>query len=374
MRGMPCAVLLVLATTNAAAQSGTVVYGRINLVLAGHAGYAPGNGHSVSENSLSSRLGIKGREPLADDLAATYVIETGIGADTGGGSLGNRETSVGLAGSWGQLRAGYMLAPFDDFHGIAGPGYFNNLSNDNINGFWANGYSNLLGGGSKPCDGSVPGTDDNNNFSFDGRLANSLRYDAPSLNGWQFSTHMALGESGCGTRVWSSKLQYTGHGWNGGIAYQAHRNLRGPGLDDHALLLTMSYRFSPHYYLAGYMQHLQYANPGRAALRQDAAGILGRYLTGPHIVELAAYRAGSGRGMQTPAFSGIFVGEGTGAYLYSMTYHYGLSARTDLWAQVEQLRNGAQSGYDFGNTGKAGSAGTMGRHPSAFLLGLRHDF
>ncbi len=374
MHRMLCAALLGLSAAGACAQGGTVVYGRINLVLAGHAGYAPGYGHSVSENSLSSRLGIKGREPLADDLAATYVIETGIGADTGGGSLGNRETSVGLTGSWGQMRVGYMLAPFDDFHSIAGPGYFNNLSNDNINGFWANGYSNLLGAGSKPCEGSVPGTDDNNNFSFDGRLANSLRYDAPSLKGWQFSTHVALGESGCSTRVWSSKLQYTANGWNGGIAYQAHRHLRGPGLDDHAVLLTVSYRFGPHYYLAGYVQHLHYANPGRASLRQDAAGVLGRYLTGPHIVELALYRAGRGRGMQTPAFSGIFVGADTRAYLASMTYHYGLSARTDLWAQVEQLRNGAQSGYDFGNTGKAGAAGAMGRHPSAFLLGLRHDF
>lgn len=374
MRGMPCAILLAFAATSACAQGGSVVYGRVNLVLAGHTGYAPGYGHSISENSLSSRLGIKGREALADDLAATYVIETGIGADTGSGSLGNRETSVGLAGNWGQLRVGYMLAPFDDFHSIAGPGYFNNLSNDNINGFWANGYSNLLGAGSKPCDGSVPGTDDNNNFSFDGRLANSLRYDAPSLNGWQFATHLATGESGCGARVWSSKLQYTANGWNGGIAYQAHRNLRGAGLDDHAVLLTMSYRFGARYYLAGYLQHLRYANPGRASLRQGAAGVLGRYLAGRHVVEMAVYRAGAGRGMQTPAFSGIFVGDGARAYLASMAYHYGLSARTDLWAQVEQLHNGARSGYDFGNTGKAGAAGTMGRHPAAFLLGLRHDF
>src|SRR6185369_12889524 len=98
MRGVLCGVLLGLAAASAWGQGGTVVYGRINLVLAGHAGYAPGYGHSVSENSLSSRLGIKGREALTDDLAATYVIETGIGADTGGGSLGNRETSVGLAG------------------------------------------------------------------------------------------------------------------------------------------------------------------------------------------------------------------------------------------------------------------------------------
>jgi len=373
MRGLLC-VLLALAAAGACAQGGTVVYGRINLVVAGHAGYGPGHAQSITENSLSSRLGFRGREALADDLAATYVIETGIGADTGSGSLGNRETSVGLAGSWGQLRAGYMLAPFDDFHNIAGPGYFNNLSNDNINGFWANGYSNLLGAGSKPCDGSVPGTDDNNNFSFDGRLANSLRYDSPVLHGWQFATHIALGEAGCGTRVWSSKLQYTANGWNGGLAYQAHRNLRGAGLDDHALLLTASYRFSPNYYLAGYVQRLRYANPGRAALRQQAAGILGRYLTGPHIVELAVYRAGAGRGMQTPAFSGIFAGPDARAFLASATYHYGLSARTDLWAQVEQLHNGAQSGYDFGNTGKAGAAGTMGQHPLAFLLGLRHDF
>ncbi|WP_028104398.1 porin [Pseudoduganella violaceinigra] len=374
MRGFLCGVLLASLAASAAAQGTALVYGRINLVLAGHAGYGPEHGHSATENSLSSKLGIKGREALTDTLAATYVIETGIGADTGGGSLGNRETSVGLAGNWGQLRIGYMLAPFDDFHNIAGPGYFNNLSNDNINGFWANGYSNLLGAGSKPCDGAVPGTDDNNNFSFDGRLANSLRYDGPVLRGWQFSTHMALGESGCGTRVWSSKLHYTANGWNGGLAFQTHRNLRGPGLSDHAVLLTASYRFNPNYYLAGYLQHLRYANPGRVSLRQEAAGILGRYLSGPHIMELAMYRAGGGRGMQTPTFSGIFVGSDARAYLYSLTYHYGLSVRTDLWAQVEQLRNGAQSGYDFGNTGKAGAEGTMGRHPIAFLLGLRHDF
>lgn len=372
MRSLP--LLFTLVAASASAQGGATVYGRINLVLAGHAGYGPGHAHSPSVNSLSSRLGIKGSENLSDDLAATYVIETGIAADTGGAGFGNRETSVGLAGSWGQLRLGYMLAPFDDFHSIAGPGYFNNLSNDNINGFWANGYSNLLGSGSRPCDGTVPGTDDNNNFSFDGRLANSVRYDGPRLHGWQFSTHVALGESGCGARVWSSKLHYTAGGWNGGLAYQVHRSLRGPGLTDHALLLTASYRFGAHYYLAGYVQHLHYANPGREHLRQEVAGLLGRYLTGPHIVELAAYRAGGGRGMQTPVFSGIFTGADARAYLTSLTYHYGLSLRTDVWAQVEQLHNGSASGYDFGNTGKAGGAGSMGQHPLAFLVGVRHDF
>ncbi len=373
-------VLLALALSCyvAHAQDASVsVYGRINLALVAHGGSGPGQSSTATQNSLSSRLGFKAQEELGAGLIASVVVETGIGADVGSGTLGNRETSLGLQGRFGKVRIGYMLTPFDDFHSIAGPGYFNNVSNDNINGFWANGYSNLYGAASKPCDGSVPGTDDNNNFSFDGRYANSLRYDAPVIGDVAFATHVALGESGvpgCASRAWSSKLQYVAHGWNAGLAFDQHFNARGAGLNDTIVLATAAYRFSPAYALSGYVQRVRYAHPGGQDLRQVVVGVNGKRSDGAHMLELGWYRAGKGHGEQTPVFSGIFVGSDTEAHLLALAYHYALSRRTDLWAQFIEIRNASHAAYALGNSGKAGAPGSMGAHPHALIAGLRHDF
>ncbi len=357
------------------AQSDVTVYGRVNLAVVGHGGYGSGHATSTSMNSLSSRLGIKGQEDLGGGLLALFVVDTALNADTGSGNFGTRETTIGLQGSFGRVKLGYQLAPFDDFHPVAGPGYFNNVSNDNINGFWANGYSNVFGGGSKPCDGSIPGTDDSNSFAFDGRYANSIRYDAPVFNDISFATHLALGENGaCHAKAWSSKLQYVAAGWNVGLASDQRINARGAGLSDLIVLFTAAYRFPSDYYLAGYVQRIKYDNPGRQDLRQTVVGLIGKRFVGPHVFELAWYRAGAGQGMQTPVFSGIFVGDEAQAHLLSATYHYGLSKRTDLWAQVIQLRNGERAAYDLGNAGKAGAPGTLGQRPHAMMAGLRHDF
>jgi predicted porin len=371
-------VLLTLYPLHeAGAQDDISIYGRINLAIVERGGYGSGHSSTPSMNSLSSRLGFKGQETIGAGLVASFVVETGINADVGAGGFGNRETSIGLQGGFGKIRLGYMLTPFDDFHSIAGPGYFNNVSNDNINGFWANGYSNLFGAGSKPCNGSVPGTDDNNNFAFDGRYANSIRYDSPVIDDFTFSTHLALGEAsdaGCRARAWSSKLQYAANGVNAGVAYDIHENARGLGLTDNIVLVTAAYRLSPDYYLAGYYQHVKYDNPGLQDLKQSLFGLIGKRHVGPHVIELAWYRAGAGQGMQTPVFSGIFVGAGAQSDLVALAYHYTLSKRTDLWAQCIQIRNGDKAGYDLGNSGKAGAAGTMGQRPRAIMAGLRHDF
>lgn len=376
-----CAVIAAVVVSDADAQSDLTVYGRLNIGVVDYSGYGVGGPAVTKESSFSSRIGFKGRENLGSGLQAIFVLENGFNADTGDGTIGSREASVGLQGNFGKLRLGFMLTPLDDFHGIAGPGYTTSVTNDNLNGFWANGYSNMLTGGTigtTAC-AQVAGTAGNtNSFSFDNRYGNSIRYDSPSFGGLVVATQLALGESsgpnGCNAYALSSKLQYTAYGVNAGLAYNLHRNLRGADLNDSIVMLAASYQIGTVAYVAGYYQTMRYDNPGLNQLKQDGFGLLGRGFFGPSTLELAWYRGGAGRGDQTPVFSGIFTGDDTQANLYIIGYRYALSKRTELWSQYALLRNGRNSGYDLGGAGKAGALGTVGEAPRAIAIGIKHDF
>jgi predicted porin len=381
----PLSLMIAIATAagaeHAQAQSNVTVYGRLNIGIVNYSGYGAGRGAVTQENNLSSRLGFKGQESLGDGLNATFMLESGFSADTGAGTIGSRESSVGLQGSFGQIRLGYMLNPLDDLHAIAGPGYQTNVINDNLNGFWANGYSNAFTGstsanpGSNGCSQIAGNAGNTNSFAFDNRYGNSIRYDSPSLKGMNVATHFSLGEvSGCNSFAWSSKLQYQRDGMNLALAYNLHHNVRGAGLDDHIILLAGGYNLGTQAYVGAYYQTLQYSNPGQNSLKQDGFGIVGRGYFGPGTVELGWYHAGKGRGDQTPVFSGIYVGDGTQANLFIAGYRYALSKRTELWSQVAQLRNGSNAKYDIGGAGNAGGAGLQGRNPRAVAVGIKHDF
>lgn len=352
------------------------VYGRLNLGLVHYGGYGPGHVSGTRMNSLSSRFGIKGSEDLGSGLQAVYMVETGFSADTGDGMIGSREASIGLAGNFGKLRLGYMLSPLDDLHSIAGPGWVTNVTNDNLNGFWANGYSNLFTGGSAGSTAckQVAGPDGNtNSFAFDNRIGNSVRYDSPQWNGWQFATQYALGEA-CSARAWSNKVQYLKDGWNLALAWQLHHGVRAEGLNDNILMFAGAYQITADDYAGLWWQRLKYANPLSSDLRQSAWGAIYKHQFGAHLMEVAWYHAGRGEGAQTPVFSGIFVGPDSAANLLILGWRYKFSKRTELWGQVAQLRNGPRSGYDLGGAGKAGAPGTMGERPRALALGIKHDF
>ncbi|WP_338847702.1 porin [Massilia sp. W12] len=370
------ALAMLCSALPAQAQTNTQVYGRLNLGLTHYAGYGPGHPEGARLHSLSSRLGVKGSEDLGQGLQAIFMVESGFSADTGDGGLANREASVGLAGPWGQVKLGFMLSPLDDLHSIAGPGWVTSVTNDNLNGFWANGYSNLFaGGGTRGCV-QVAGPDGNaNSFAFDNRIGNSIRYDSPLFaGGWRFATQYALGESSCGARASSNKLQYQGQGWTLALAAQFHHHVRGEGLNDAIWMLAGGWQIAPEHYLGFWWQTLRYDNPGLQDLRQRAWGLNWRQSYGAHQFELAYYRAGAGSGAQTPVFSGIYTGADSAAGLISLGWRYKLSKRSELWAHALQLRNGAASAYELGAGGKAGAPGTMGAKPRALALGMKHDF
>ena len=123
---------LLAAPLAAQAQTANVtLYGRLNLTLEGVSGSqtqaagtsAPGQNvnrtvYRVSSNS--SRLGVRGSESLGGGLSAIFQIESSINGDSGGGTLAGRETFVGLQGTWGTVKIGNFLAPYDDIHPIFG--------------------------------------------------------------------------------------------------------------------------------------------------------------------------------------------------------------------------------------------------------------
>ncbi len=367
---------------SAQSQSNVIVYGRLVVGVVNYSGYSDGHGSVTKESSFSSRIGIKGSEALGDELNAVFVMEGGLNPDTGSGGLISREASVGLRSPYGKLRLGCMLTPLDDLHGIVGLGYVSNVSNDNLNGFWANGYNNSFTGsnadGSSPCTQTSATAGNSNTFAFDNRYGNSIRYDSPNMQGFSVATHLALGEMAqnvaCHSTAWSSKLQFNSDKLVAALAYNLHHNVRGINLDDHIVLLALGINVTSQINLSTYFQRIKYDNIGSQPLQQNGIGVRGRFFQNSHTFELAWYRGGEGKGDQTPVFSGIFMGAGTQSDLMIIGYRYDLSKRSQLWSQYAVLQNGSHAGYDLGGASAVSASANLGQHPQAITFDIKHDF
>lgn len=99
------------------AQSNVSVYGVVDIGLKSvSSGGVRTTGIDSGGFQSGSRLGFKGTERLSDDLSASFVLETGINADTGGFGQNNtafgRQSWVGLESkSMGALRLGNQYSP-----------------------------------------------------------------------------------------------------------------------------------------------------------------------------------------------------------------------------------------------------------------------
>ena len=100
--------------SSALAQTAVTAYGLLDsgLVYTTNANAA---GDAITKmpsltGTFPSRLGFRGTEDLGGGLTAFFVLENGLGLDTGitgqGGRLFGRQAWVGLAGNWGQVTIG----------------------------------------------------------------------------------------------------------------------------------------------------------------------------------------------------------------------------------------------------------------------------
>ena len=84
------------------------------------------NGVSLGTSEQNSRIGVKGQEDLGNGLAAIFTLEGGVGADNGetnAGQLFNRESTVGLKGSFGEVKIGRAKSQMELALGGIVPGH-----------------------------------------------------------------------------------------------------------------------------------------------------------------------------------------------------------------------------------------------------------
>ncbi|MCG5523916.1 porin [Ectothiorhodospira haloalkaliphila] len=94
----------------AAAAADTTLYGRLNVSL-DFVDDGVDSSHQLASNS--SRLGVRGSEDLGiAGLKGVYQMEAGFDAAQGGGGLATRNTYLGLAGGFGELRLGRHDTPY----------------------------------------------------------------------------------------------------------------------------------------------------------------------------------------------------------------------------------------------------------------------
>ncbi|MFB9157859.1 porin [Chromobacterium violaceum] len=154
-------IALLVATLPAAAFADVTIYGKIK----GGVEYVD-NGSTKQTNidDLGSRIGFKGSEDLGNGLKTIWQVETGFAVDGTGkqnangssnsssGTFANRESFIGLQGSFGTIRLGNISNFQDSDMGIVDAWEYNN---------------NALGLGQFTRDAA--------------RLKNSVRYDLPAI-------------------------------------------------------------------------------------------------------------------------------------------------------------------------------------------------
>ena len=348
------AVAGVLAAPLAAqAQTANVtLYGRLNLTLE----YIDANGDNPSVQRLSSnssRLGVRGTESLGGGLNAIFQIESSISGDAGGGTLAARDTFVGLQGSWGTVRFGNFLAPYDDMHPIFGnvPTYTTSiLSTASI---WAQGTSAKAAGG------------------FDARLGNSLRYDTPNIAGFVGSAQISLDSENGATDpfVLSVGGVYNNGPFQGGIAFEGNKDVRANGLDDKALTVTGAWNFGI-VRLAGVWERLDYDTP-TGKLKRDFYGASVTWPIGPGTVYAFYGHAEDGKGGGSRV-AGVASGDNTGADQFSISYTHTLSKRTQVYAGYHLLDNDSNAAYNYNINPYSPAANGM--KLNGFVLGMIHLF
>lgn len=131
-------------------------------------------------DDFNSRIGFKGDEGLGNGLKAIWQVENGFAADgvagfgSGSGTLANRTTFVGLSGSFGKVRLGYIddvLSETEATDNMDGP----RRDSKGIN-FPLYEGSDLFG------------------TYGDSRARNSVRYDSPVWNGLNAIVQYGAGE------------------------------------------------------------------------------------------------------------------------------------------------------------------------------------
>ena len=370
-----------LGFTGAAfAQTNVTLYGvvdaSVDITDSGDASGATTSSSGQRTTKISSnvsRIGFKGTEDLGDGLKAIFQLETAFNADgTVFANNNSRNTFVGLeADSWGRVLLGQYDTPYKT--STRSWDLFIDHLADNRN---------------------LMGRSRASGIAFDGRPANTVRYDSIDFSGFKFAAAYVAGAEAATVSgsskgsAWSLSGLYTiNTEWNLIAAYEKHDfgtggtgslAAVGPVLKDQsekAWKLGTSYKSGP--WRANLVYEKVTDDFSAAAAHGDhkAWTLAGGYTVGSNEFKAAYTKADEYEGTSS-----------TGAKQWALGVDHIMSKRTKLYAEYVKLSNDSGAAFGLGAGAGGNATGTTAANlaatgapitagdPSAWQFGIKHSF
>lgn len=363
--------------------SGATAAGTAVATIAGKPAGESGVSHTLGMAAGNSRLGFRGTEDLGGGLRANFQLEgvaaadSGQGGGTGGGFMFNRDTFVGLAGSFGSVKLGNLDTIFKEYGdtlGILGVSSGTFLSSSDVlrkTGF---------------------GTSSSSSFHL--RRTNSIRYESPEIRdfqfGYQYSTDEAPSSANRKPRLQSFGVRYDAGPLYVALAHEIHWDFFGGSRNapssmrnsadtdathskDQATQFTVEYKLNKQHSIEfdairkSYKENASVS--GRFQSYRNMAYLIGldsrwtpQLRTMMHVV-----RATAGSCARVAAVCDTDGLEGT---KFTVGVGYSLSKRTMLFAAASVIKNGKSARYD-NSEFNGPSPGEDIRH---LAIGVSHSF
>ena len=306
------------------------IYGIIDVALSSQDSGAPGAGRQTVLTSglwSSSRVGLKGSEPLGGGLKALFNLEGGVdvtGAEPNPDFF-NRRSVAGLEGGFGKVVLGRDYTPLNDIAGATDP-LGQSFYGSTLVAFGAGRLTR--------------------------RVSNAMTYTTPPLGGFTAIGTAATGERQ-GPRTWSVGTSYAGDPLYLGAAYL---DLKGQGVDARQYVVGARLQFGGLTVASNYLR-AEYAGE---APRFSQWNIGANQRFGPHqmFANLQINRLGA---------------DGARGTTLSLAYAYFFSQRTQVYATAAVLRNNDRALFGLGSASSPPQE-ARGADPSAVALGIQHKF
>ena len=314
------AVLALLGSTAAFAQSSVTLYGRVNTTVER---VEVGNVNATRMENNASRFGFKGTEDLGGGLKAGFQLESGFESDTGAssGAFFGRQSEVNLSGGFGTVRLGnffpesyYATADYVSMH--------NHDTGNSSDAFYA--YV-------------MPS-------------ANKIAYRTPSFGGLTVDAAVALHEQATGGKnAFDLAVNYN----LGALALGAGYSKQG---DVNQFAGRALYTFGA-FTVGGYIQRDEDAFRANGGKR-NTFRLAGAYNLGASEFHVNVGRAGEYKNFND-----------SDATQYTLGYNYNLSKRTKVYGYYTRINNSRAGTYGL-NQAVVGA----GVDSNTLAVGIRHNF
>lgn len=318
--------LAVLAASSAAMAQSVTLYGIIDNSVGSIKELGKGSQSKMFNGGngglKTSRWGLRGVEDLGGGLKATFKLEQRINSETGEAQSPSfkGESSLGLSGSFGQVRAGRMTTQYDDIRGLG-----------NSNNLWDSAFT--------PAANGVFGS----GGDYSSRFNNQIRYDTPVMGGVYGGVSYAFEQTaGKGDKLTALMLGYKTGPLHVALGYQDEKTKAK------YTTLAGSYDFGVAALSAAY----NHRKGATAAMGDD-----NEYQIGVN-VPVGAINVSAGYASSKTKVAGATSAKADG---FALGATYSLSKRTTLYAayRTHKIKD---------------AAGTKTADTQLYAVGVRHDF